>query len=122
MLLKSVVVLFVLSASAAFAASWTGVLVDSGCYAAEQRNVNPTDTETSVDVDVNSEIRYCSPSAKTKSFTFVDPVGETYRLDPAGNVKAADLVRRTGKRSRFEVSVTGQRNGKAIQVDSISSL
>jgi hypothetical protein len=30
---------------------WTGSLVDAGCNAAEQRNVNPADTLTSVDRD-----------------------------------------------------------------------
>jgi hypothetical protein len=51
--------------------------------------VNPNDTLTSVDRDTNREIRYCSPNAKTKSFTVVQSDGLNFRLDFAGNAKAA---------------------------------
>ena len=36
-----------------FGGSWRGTLVDSGCFGSEERNVNPTDTLTSVDRDEN---------------------------------------------------------------------
>ena len=73
---------FLLSVSSvfSFAGAWSGALVDSKCYASIERNVNPTDTLTSVDRDKNLEIRYCSPSAKTKSFALVPPTGEAFRL------------------------------------------
>src|SRR5580698_2732795 len=89
------------------AGSWSGTLVDSKCYASEERNVNPTDTLTHVDRDGNREIRYCSPRAKTKSFAVVQADGTIYTLDSAGNAKAAELVRTIGKQSRFVVAVTG---------------
>ena len=103
-----------------FAASWSGTLVDSKCYDAEQRNVNPTDTLTAVDRDTNAEIRYCAPSVKTKSFAVVESSGLSFRLDPAGNAKAAELVGKTGKRSRFEVAVTGEMSKDSVKVESIS--
>ncbi len=103
-----------------FAATWSGELVDSKCYAAEQRNVNPTDTETWVDGDKSYEIRYCSPRSKTRVFAVVDRDGRSFNLDPAGNAKAAALVPNDRKKHVTPVTVTGERIGKAIKVDSIS--
>jgi hypothetical protein len=112
--------LLCLSSALSFAGAWRGILVDSKCYENEQRNVNPTDTLTSVDRDTNREISYCSPSVKTQSFTVVQPDGLSFRLDPAGNKKAAELVRQTGKKSLFAVAVTGEMNRNIVSVDSIS--
>jgi hypothetical protein len=95
-------------------------LVDSKCYDAEQRNVNPTDTLTNVDRDGNREVRYCSPDLKTKSFAVVQSDGPSLQLDSAGNAKAAELVRKTGKKSRLNVAVTGEISRSTITVDSIS--
>jgi hypothetical protein len=112
--------MFCLSAALSFAGIWTGALVDSKCYANEERNVNPTDTLTQVDRDGNREIRYCSPRAKTKSFAIVQADGTIITLDSAGNAKAADLVRATGKQSRFTVAVTGALSKDTISVESIA--
>jgi len=112
--------LFCLSSALGFAEIWSGALVDSKCYAAEERNVNPTDTLTNVDRDGNLEIRYCSPRPKTKSFAVVQADGTTLSLDSVGNAKAAELVRITGKRSLFFVAVTGNRSRDTIRVDSIA--
>jgi hypothetical protein len=112
--------LLCLSSVFSFAGSWSGTLVDSKCYDSEELNVNPTDTSTSVDRDKNLEIRYCSPSAKTKSFTVVQHDGLSFKLDSAGNTKAAELVRKTGGKSLFTVAVTGELNRNTIKVDSIS--
>jgi hypothetical protein len=115
-----VAVLFGWSAMLSLAESWSGSLVDSKCYASEERNVNPTDTLTYVDRDGNLEIRYCSPGKKTKSFALVLPEG-SFNLDMAGNAKAAELVRKIGRRSPLAVVIRGEMAGKAIQVDSIST-
>jgi hypothetical protein len=108
------------SSALSFAESWTGALVDSRCWTAEERNVNPTDTTTFVDRDRNLEIRACSPNAKTKSFAVVLPDGLSFQLDAAGNMKAADLIRQSGKQSVFAVAVTGGMIGNIVRVDSIS--
>ncbi len=113
-------VVLCLSVPLSFAASWSGALVDAKCYDAEERNVNPTDTLTNVDRDGNREIRYCSPSAKTKSFAVVQADGPALKLDSAGNAKAAELVPKTRKRSRLFVSVTGELGNNTIKADSIS--
>ena len=112
--------LFCLSSALGFAEVWSGALVDSKCYAAEERNANPTDTLTNVDRDGNLEIRYCSPRSKTKSFAVVQADGTILSLDSAGNAKAAELVRTAGKRSLFFVALTGVRSSGGIRVDSIA--
>jgi hypothetical protein len=109
-----------LSTALSFGGAWSGALVDSKCYDALERNVNPTDTLTYVDRDGNREIRYCSPNAKTKSFAVVPSDGPSFKFDSAGNAKAIELVRKTGKKSLHAVAVTGEMKNNTIQVDSIS--
>jgi hypothetical protein len=105
-----------------FAQSTTGFLVDSNCYESLERNVNPWDTNTYVDRDRDWEVRYCSPNRKTKSFTLVNHDGLSFKLDPEGNAKAAELLGSTRKKSVLEVSVTGQMSKDAIKVSSISKV
>jgi hypothetical protein len=111
---------FSLPAATALAATWPGMLVDSKCYAAEQRNVNPTDTQAAVDTDKAYEIRYCAPKLKTKSFAVVRSDGSALRFDSTGDAKASAYVQSAGKQRVYEVAVTGEWNGKRIQVESIS--
>ena len=115
-----VAVVICLSPALSYAENWTGALVDSKCYEYRERNVNPTDTLTYVDRDTREEIRDCSPNAKTKTFSIVLREGPSFRLNPPGNIQAAQLVRNTGKRSLFIVAVSGELNKSTIKVDSIS--
>lgn len=108
------------SAGLSMAGTWSGSLVDAKCYESEERNVNPTDTLTAVDRDVNMELRFCSPRTKTMLFTLVMPDGESFRLDAAGNAKATELVRKEGKTPRLRVAVMGEAVKHTIQVESIS--
>jgi hypothetical protein len=112
--------LICLMAVPGFAQSTTGFLVDSDCYESLERNVNPWDTNTYVDRDRDWEVRYCSPDRKTKSFTLVNHDGLSFKLDPAGNAKAAELLGSARKKSVLEVSVTGEVSRAAIKVSSIS--
>jgi len=120
MLTIPIAALFCLSSALSYAESWSGALVDSKCYDSMERNVNPTDTMTNVDRDTNLEIRYCSPSPKTKAFAVVLQDGRSFRLDSAGNAEAAQLVRNAGKKSRFLVAITGTIAKGMVKVDSIS--
>src|SRR5215469_11120352 len=88
--------------------TWSGFLVDSGCYEALERNTNPWDTNSFVDRDRNWEVRYCSPSLKTKAFTLVDRDGLSHKLDSEGSTKAADFVRENGKRDPMAVTLSGE--------------
>ncbi len=108
--------------SAMFGADrWPGALVDVKCYSALERNVNPTDTETAVDRDRSSEIRYCAPTSRTKSFGVVQQDATSLDFDAIGNTRAAELVRKIGKKSWLLVTVAGKLSGHVIKVDSISA-
>jgi hypothetical protein len=109
-----------LASTPAFAKSWSGFLVDSTCYAAEERSVNPEYIYNHTYRDTDQEIRVCSPNARTKSFSIVGDDGFGLRLDPAGNAKAAEIVQQTGKKNRLEVTVTGETSKDAIEVDSLA--
>jgi hypothetical protein len=103
------------------AGSWPGYLVDSKCYDAEERNVNPGSTLMDVNRDRNFEIRYCTANAKTKAFAIVPQEGAmSLKLDSAGNAKAAELIRQTGRKSFFLVTVTGELVRNVVNVESIS--
>jgi len=119
--MRLAVLLFVASAPG-LAGTWSGSPVDSKCFAAFERNVNPTDTLTAVDRDQNEEIRYCSPRSKTKSFAIIEADGQSFALDAAGNAKASGFVRNAGRKPRIAVVVTGELKNRTITVDSISAI
>jgi len=109
-----------MAAMPALANSWSGYLVDSRCYASEERSVSPNYTYNHAYRDTDNEIRMCSPNAKTKSFSIVVHSGFGFRLDPVGNEMAAELVQRLGKKRRLEVTVTGEMGKDLIEVGSLS--
>ena len=117
-----VCVLFCLASMAGFAGSWQGVLVNSKCYDALERNVNPFESGLDAGRDRNFEVRYCRANARTKSFTVVQPDGQSFKLDSTGNAKAADIVRKGNQKFIFVVDVTGKVRDHSIKVDSISML
>jgi len=115
-------VLVFLTPTPSFAQSWSGSLVDSKCYDSEERSFNPFDVSPNLDCDKDQEIRICTPSSRTKSFAVVGQGGwVTLKLDPYGNERAVALVRKFGKKSHLEVSITGERKGNTIFVHSIST-
>jgi hypothetical protein len=114
--------LLLLASMPALAGTWSGFLVDSGCYAAEERNRNPADVLHSADSDMEYEIRYCSPTPKTRNFAVVGPEWNSMNLDSPGNTKAIDLIHRIVKRkTHVYVEVTGELKKDTIAVDSIST-
>jgi hypothetical protein len=117
-----VCVLFCLASMAGFAGSWQGVLVNSKCYDALERNVNPFESGLDAGRDRNFEVRYCRANARTKSFTVVQPDGQSFKLDSKGNAKAAEIVRNGNQKFIFVVDVTGKVRSHVIEVDSISML
>ncbi len=112
--------LLCLGPATGFAGAWSGFLVDSKCYEAEERNRNPTTTLEAVNRDRDEEIRYCRPRAKTQSFTLVDRDGISFKLDSGVNVRAAELVRNSAHTRELAVQVTGEKSGNTIKVDTIS--
>lgn len=115
-----VAALICLAAMPAFANSWTGYLVDAGCYAAEERSVNPSFATNHAYRDTDMEIKSCTPSAKTKKFAVVVHSGYGFKLDPVGNAKAAEIIQQTGRKHPVQVVVTGEKSKDSIEVGSIS--
>ncbi len=111
--------LLLLISSLGLAKSWTGVLVDSNCYANEQTNVGKD--QTTVDRDMNTEVRYCSATPRTKVFAVVLPNWTSLKFDSAGDTRAANVVRKATRNSLFEVTVTGDLRKDTIQVGSMSA-
>jgi len=74
-----------------------------------------------IDRDMDLELRYCAPKAKTRHFAIVQPDWSALAFDPAGNVKAAALMRTAGKKRYVPVEVTGQLDKRTIRVDSIAA-
>jgi hypothetical protein len=95
-----------------FAGTWSGILVDSNCYTSELRNTNKD--PTTVERDMNTEVRYCAPKPHTQGFAVVLPDWDNHTLDSTGSIKAAELVRQSGKKSLLEVTVTGDLNKDGI--------
>jgi hypothetical protein len=103
-----------------FARSWSGVLVDAGCYQTEERNINANDTTFDVDHDRDWEIRQCLPTAKTKEFVLVDRSGQSVKLDAEGNARAGAMLPKTGKKSRVYVIIRGELEKNYVKVESIA--
>ena len=116
--IQRAVILGVLLSFSAFAATWSGALVDAKCYRSQSTNVNPR--EPAVSRDVNAPIRYCAPTAKTKGFAIVLKDASSLNLDQAAYSKAAELVSKAGKQDIYPVTITGEKNRKTIKVDSIA--
>ena len=115
-------VLLCLVSMAGFAGNWEGVLVNSECYDALERNVNPFDSALEASRDRNFEVRYCRANARTKSFAVVQPDGQSFKLDSTGNTRAAEIVRKGNQKFIFVVDVNGKVRDHSITVDSISML
>lgn len=109
-----------LGGSPAFAQPWSGFLVNSDCYESELRNTNRAGSISDVDRDKDADVRFCAPNAKTKSFAIVDHDGLSFKLDAAGNAKAAEITRQAAKKEFLKVVVTGERRRGRVQVDSIT--
>jgi len=108
--------LFSMVSVLSFAASWSGVLVNSECYASIERNSSPGHPASQ---NISKTIRTCSPNEKTKSFSLVHH-GEALSLDSDGNEKARELVLKQGKKSPYKVNVTGEMTQDKLKVDTIS--
>jgi hypothetical protein len=111
-----------LTSTPVFAGDWSGVLVNTTCYEDVERNVNPWESGVDANRDRNYEVRYCGANGKTKLFTLVQPDGQSFKLDPPGNARAAEIVRNGNQKYIFVVSVTGEVDRRVINVGSISML
>ena len=94
----------------ALAASWSGNLIDAGCYAKQQKSMG------------------CEATSSTTAFA-LDSSGKIYKLDATGNQKAATALknradRATGSSSKMATreitaKVEGTESGDTISVTSV---
>jgi len=101
----------------ALAHEWSGYLVDSGCWASRQNNVSTV--STNVDRDMEMDLRFCSPTIRTRQFAVLLRDWQSVNLDPATNEKATYLARKASRPRVLFVSMNGALNGKAIHAGSI---
>jgi hypothetical protein len=106
-------------ATPAFAQPWSGFLVNSNCYDTELRNTK-AGSPTLANRDKDADVRFCAPNEKTRSFAIVDQNGTSFKLDAAGNEKAAEITRQSGKKEFLKVVVNGDKNKNRIRVESIT--
>lgn len=92
------------SAGLALAENWTGKLIDANCKPSSTSEGNQSAT--------------CAPTSSTKVFAIQTPDGKVYRLDSAGNSKAAEMIKKDP--SKTDVSVSGTLDGQMVKVESIS--
>jgi hypothetical protein len=92
-----------------FAGSWSGKLLDAGCY------------------DQNKKAAECSATTTTTVFA-LEATGKVFKLDDAGNSKAAAALKNRADRSadpskpqskEVTAQVKGEENGGVIAVESI---
>ncbi len=82
-----------LTAGLALAEDWTGRLIDASCYAQNQK------------------AKPCDASGATSSF-LLDVDGKVYKLDAAGNAKAADALKNRADRTAPGATAGGPVNAK----------
>lgn len=114
--------LFSLVPLAAFAQTAEGVLVNSSCYDNVENNTNPAARNEDAVRDRDFDVRFCHADARTKQFTVVQPDGQSFKLDAAGNAKAEEIVRKGNPKNMFVVEVTGPEHDGSIAVNSITLL
>ena len=104
----------------ACAGTWTGRLVDAGCFTSEVSNV--TKDYGPAERDMRLVLDACAPGVKTKAFALVLSDGSALQFDNTGNAKAAELVKSSGgKRHQVRVAVDGDADGSSIRVSSIAN-
>lgn len=120
--IRQVAFLITLLPLAGFAQTSEGVLVNSTCYYNVDNNVNPAGRNVDAARDRDFELRFCHADARTKAFAVVQSDGQSFKLDNAGNAKAAEIVRKGNPKNMFVVQVTGKIHNESIAVDSITLL
>jgi hypothetical protein len=100
-----------------YGANWNGKLVDASCY--DNTSANRTNTASTAKLD-----KECAPSPSTSAFALEVSKNKVYKLDAAGNTKAAEAIKAGAIKSDNDgdvhASVTGTMEGTTLKVDSIT--
>jgi hypothetical protein len=103
-LITKVGIIALATAALGLAESWTGKLIDGNCK--PEPNASKESPSAS-----------CAPTASTKVFAIQTADGKVFRLDNAGNMKAAAALKNDP--SKTSVTVSGSLDGQMVKVDSI---
>ena len=112
-----------------FAADWTGTLLDSACHDRQQQPAQqqPTQQQPAPQANQSKSDASCMATGQTTSFA-VNVAGKVYKLDAAGNTKAAAALKSRADRtapgkqpssSDITAKVVGTESGGTIKVDTI---
>jgi hypothetical protein len=100
-------------AAMSYGETWSGKLLDADCV-----------ERTRQDPDRNSKTTgnppTCIASTSTGAFALQTSDGKVYKLDAAGNSKAATALRGNPDNKSPEADVSGAMEGQILKVDSIS--
>lgn len=93
-----------LLATAAFAETWNGTLVDVMCK----------------DKDISAHTKNCALGCAKSGFGLVTSDGKFMKFDEAGNAKALAALKATSKEKDLKAKVEGTLDGDTVQVGSIA--
>jgi hypothetical protein len=99
----SLVAAALLLASAAFAETWSGTLVDVMCKGK----------------DLAGHTTKCAVSCAKSGYGLVLADGKFVKFDEGGNAKALAALKSTGKEKDLKAKVNGSFDGETVQVTSI---
>lgn len=107
-----------------YAENFSGKLMDANCYDKSAQTGAGQSAASSDRKSRDKMAEACGPTAATTSFAFQARDGKVYKLDSAGNAKAASAMQsgalKSDKDGDVHVSVSGSMQGETLTVDSIS--
>lgn len=102
-----------------YAANWNAKLLDASC---SDKNASTTQLDKKAQEKLSQT---CAATASTTNFAILTSDGQIYKLDSAGDSKAASELKsgalKPDKDGDIHVSVSGNMKGDTVSVDTISS-
>ena len=104
-----------------FAVMMLAVALPAFAAAEAWNNVAIVDTQCAAKVkaDPDSHTRDCAMACAKSGFGIVDKDGNYLKFDANGNAEAVKLLQRSTKKDHLRVSVTGEKQGDTIHVQSL---
>jgi hypothetical protein len=104
-----------------FAVMMLAVALPAFAAAEAWNNVAIVDTQCAAKVkaDPDSHTRDCAMACAKSGFGIVDKDGNYLKFDANGNAEAVKLLQGTTKKDHLRVSVTGEKQGDTIHVQSL---
>lgn len=104
--MKKIFVSTILMATAMFAESWTGTIVDTNCKTK----------------DLASHTKQCVMGCAKSGLGIVLSDGKFVKFDEAGNAKALEVLKASSKEKDLKAKVSGKLEGEVLKVASIEMM